>query len=176
MTIVEIVSFTASEALLADPSLGDAAVEYLKMAEGCQKALRGFQVKDKTKAYLVVTWDSYNSYEKLQKRGDYPSFVESMKENLSGAPVVQHLDFDVDSSNAFGAPVTELATITPKDGHSQEDLDVLLAEFREEASKTKSLTPPIAVGKIKQIPEAYLTALGWDGVEIHADAAVNVKS
>ncbi|KAF8961479.1 hypothetical protein BDZ97DRAFT_1759850, partial [Flammula alnicola] len=100
---------------------------------------------------------------KLQKRGDYPSFVESMKENLSGAPVVQHLDFDVDSSNAFGAPVTELATITPKDGHSQEDLD-------GEASKTKGLTPPIAVGKIKQIPEAYLTALGWDSVEIHADA------
>ncbi|KAF8956991.1 hypothetical protein BDZ97DRAFT_1670599 [Flammula alnicola] len=164
MAITEFASFTASEAYLADSALGDAAVAYLKKAEGI---VHGFQVEDKTTAYIVITWDSYESFEKLLKREDYRPFMESMKANLAGPLVVQHIEFEIDSSNAFGAPVTELATMTLKDGHSLEEYSALIAEFNDsEVSQTKGLNPPIAIGKIKQTPGSYFTAVGWDSVEV----------
>ncbi|KIM43415.1 hypothetical protein M413DRAFT_444241 [Hebeloma cylindrosporum] len=170
MPIVEIVSFTASPAALADVSLGDASLKYTKNAEGALSVVRGFQVEDKTRGYTVITWESLDHHKKMTERDDYPAFVESLKPTLASPLQIQHVQFDGDATAAFTAPVTEITIAKPKEGKTRADIEAVIEEIKKNSHLVKGAHPPLAWGKVQQEPEAYVLAIGWDSVEAHLTA------
>ncbi|KAF8956994.1 hypothetical protein BDZ97DRAFT_1763276 [Flammula alnicola] len=166
MPLVEIVHFSASEALIARPTLGDSFVDYLKKVDGCLGVSRGFQLEDKSRVFLFITWKTNEHYEKMRQRAEYPSFMASLKP-LGSDIFIQHIDFDVDIANAFSAPITEITTIKAKEGHTQEEVNAVVSEIRANQHLVKGGHPPIAWGQVKQTPELYILIIGWDSVEAH---------
>ncbi|KAF8158086.1 hypothetical protein B0H34DRAFT_440812 [Crassisporium funariophilum] len=165
MPVVEIISFHASEALIADPTLGHVGRDYLKKCEGCISLGRGFQSDDKTKVITVVVWESYGHYENMTKRDDYAGFLADFKCTLASGLLLQHVEFKSDPANAFHAPITEMSTFKVKEGHSQAELDGVIAEIAKNQHLAKGMYPPLAWGEVKQTPGTYILFIGWDSVE-----------
>ncbi|KAF9485792.1 hypothetical protein BDN70DRAFT_870677 [Pholiota conissans] len=168
--IDSVITFTASKALLADPDLANGALDYLKSQEGCQSVRRGYAVDESTKAYFVITWISYDSYKKMLKCADYPSFKEAMKKLHTDAPLVWNVEYDVDSCRPLDAPVTECATIRATAGHTLPEVMAAIKKIQAVDPRYKSMHG-ISIGEIKEENEKILVVIGWDSIKAHIDAA-----
>ncbi|KAF9485804.1 hypothetical protein BDN70DRAFT_459393 [Pholiota conissans] len=104
-----------------------------------------------------------SSSERLQQK-DYPPLVSLS----SGAVSIQHVNFGIDTKSAFTAPVTEIATMKAKEGHTQVAVDGAISALSKNQHLAKGAHPPISWGLIKETPELTILAIGWDSIEAHA--------
>ncbi|KAH9477834.1 hypothetical protein JR316_0010066 [Psilocybe cubensis] len=169
-SVLEVISFTASEAFTADHSLVDKGLEYLKNAEGSLSVFTGFQVEDPKKAYIFIVWKAYENSLNVPKREDYPAYIASTAHLIAGDWSLQHVELDLDPTAALSAPVTEISKVTPKEGFTQSDVDAIIVQLREHADVIPGAHAPLPWGKIIQAPETYTLAVGWDTVQAHQNA------
>ncbi|PPQ77492.1 hypothetical protein CVT25_011362 [Psilocybe cyanescens] len=165
---VEHVSFVASEAFLADNALFDQLKAWLdKNGEG---VFLGFDVQDPTHAHAFVLWQSFEHLINASQHPDFlPGFMTPFSALVASGLTVLHIDFDGNPTTAFSAPVTELSVVTPKEGHTQEEVNAIITQFKESAAAVPGVHTPLVWGNIRKTVE-YALAAGWDSVEAHLNA------
>ena len=110
---------------------------------------------------VSIAWNTISSSERLQQK-DYPPLVSL----ANGAISIQHVSFGIDTKSAFTAPVTEIATMKAKEGHTQAAVDGAISVLSENQHLAEEAHPPISWGLIKETPELTILAIGWDSVEV----------
>ncbi|KAJ3542492.1 hypothetical protein NMY22_g3503 [Coprinellus aureogranulatus] len=171
MPVVEVATFQASDALLANPDLALGALAILKNAEGFLGAWTGYDVEDKKTAYLIVTWESVELHKKLHASPSYPELTEKLRPALGGPLNIIHVQFDKDHTVAFNAPVTELLTNKLKEGKTKEDLDSVVAELAKHYESTEGIHQPPVHGPVLEEPGTFVSAIGWDSLEANQAVA-----
>ncbi|EDR13795.1 uncharacterized protein LACBIDRAFT_292588 [Laccaria bicolor S238N-H82] len=171
MPVVEIASFVASEALLADHDLLKGALEHVSKVNGFISAYAGVQVEDKKTTYLAVVWETYEAHKALMDSPEYPALIEKLKPGLGGPLVMNHVPFNEDVTNALSAPTTEVITSKLKDPQAKDPrLDESAAFFTKALSEAVGAHPPVVYGESKENPGTLIVLIGWDSVEAHLAA------
>ncbi|KAF8889980.1 hypothetical protein CPB84DRAFT_1785076 [Gymnopilus junonius] len=175
MPAVEIASFTATKAFLSDVSTAvfDKAIDAVKEIDGCSSVYRGFQHDDKTRAYVLIVWGSYETYVNATKsEGLSVLKVESNKLGLSFDDIsIQLVALDDDPSPLLDAPLTDLWFSQPKLGHTDADLSSFIWSFvaqvnNDEYTDLQFADLPVwafAVNKQNIGLNVYFG--GWKGIE-----------
>jgi hypothetical protein len=101
----------------------------------------------------------------MLKRADYPSFTKAMKPLHVGPLLIWNVEFDVDSSNALGAPVTECATIRPKGDHSLQEVIASMKKLQAMGPRYKSMHG-VSIGKINEVNGKIFVVIGWDSIKV----------
>ncbi|KJA17460.1 hypothetical protein HYPSUDRAFT_1018052 [Hypholoma sublateritium FD-334 SS-4] len=168
-TTIEILVFTASPAFLNDISLADPALDYLKKADGCRRIVRGYAVEEDNKAYILISWSSYESCKNTIERQDYSVFQESMKALTDNPLSVLHLEFDEVADSTLDAPITEVATISPKQGHTLEEVTAVMRKMHGLTPQFPGAMYGLSIGQFigQPIPEYILCFAGWASIEAH---------
>ncbi|KJA17459.1 hypothetical protein HYPSUDRAFT_1017863 [Hypholoma sublateritium FD-334 SS-4] len=171
MPSVEVVSFTASPALLADIKLADGVLDYLKNVEGCISIVKGYTIEEPTKVCMLITWDSYESYESMTRREDYGSLRENMKLLLAAPPTIYHVDFDVDISEAVAASFTEIAVLTPKEGYAVQEVTSVMKKMQGITAHYPGVMFGMPIGQIRDVSGSVLILAGWVSLEAPEETA-----
>ncbi|KAJ3500153.1 hypothetical protein NMY22_g19356 [Coprinellus aureogranulatus] len=168
MPVVEIATFPASEAFIADPTLLNGPItNILAKADGFISAYVGLQVEDRKTAYLVVVWQSLEAHQKLIADPIYPELGAQLKPALAGAINIQHVEFAGDATVAFNAPVTEVAIAKLKEGKAKEDFVAFIPTIVETSKAVPGIHGPGAYGEVIEEQRSFYLVLGWESVEAH---------
>ncbi|PPQ77091.1 hypothetical protein CVT25_014904 [Psilocybe cyanescens] len=161
--VVAYTTFIASEAFLADKSLVDKALDYLKKREG---ALRYISLSSR----MFDVWETYEVIDKTLKSANFLGFMMTFNTLIeAGDCSWQHIDFDEDPFNALGSPITELSIGRPKEGHPREELYSIVLQLKENSSLYPGVHHPLTWGVVRQTSE-FVLAIGWDSVQAHLNA------
>lgn len=82
---------------------------------------------------------------------------------------IRFLEFDADTSNAFGAAVTEITTIKAKEaeGHTLDEVAAVIARIRDVQDQAVGGRPPIAWARqVVQDKEVGVLLIGWDSIDV----------
>jgi len=168
MPVVEIATFTASPALLANHDLAKGALDITAKSEGFTAAYSGLQVEDQKTAYLVIAWESLEAHKKAQASANYAEVQALLRPALASPLVMHHVDFTIgDYAIAFGAPVTHMihSKLPPN-----ADLEALTARNRTfglTLAKAPGIRMPPCAGPTMEDPTVYWTAVGWESMEAY---------
>ncbi len=77
-------------------------------------------------SYRPTDWNSYESSKKLLERQDYSLFQNSMKSITDGPFSFLHFEFDEVVDSVLDAPITEVVTISPKQGRTLEEVTTVM--------------------------------------------------
>jgi quinol monooxygenase YgiN len=117
-------------------------------------------------SFIVLSvWETYEHHKKLMEGKDYGQLVQDLKPALSGKLVMQHVDFDADSTTTFTSPATEWVTFTVKPEVTQEELVATFKKLAGELLKVPSCHSAIH-GQSREHKGRVVAALGWDSVEV----------
>ena len=80
---------------------------------------------------------------------------------------VLHLEFDEVADSALDAPITEVATISPKQGHTLEEVTTVMKKMHGLTPQFPGAMYGISIGHfIGQDPQYILCFAGWASVEV----------
>ncbi|KAF4617323.1 hypothetical protein D9613_006133 [Agrocybe pediades] len=129
MPVTELVRWYATDAFLSDlPSTFGPMV----------KIYTGVEVEDNTSFWMVVVWQSHEHHQAMMNRPDYPDMVARLKPFFrDGQLKMDHVEFNGDSDNAFGSPITLLSFMRVRTGHTVEELERRLQATCNRESSTR---------------------------------------
>ncbi|KAJ3542491.1 hypothetical protein NMY22_g3502 [Coprinellus aureogranulatus] len=148
MPVVEIATFPASEAFIADPTLLNGPItNILAKADGFISAYVGFQVEDQKTAYLVVAQNQLSS----------------------GAIKIQHVEF---AGRCHPSPstllLTEVANCQAEGGQGQGGFRRIHSyDSRKRLKPFQVIHDPGAYGEVIEEQRSFYLVLGWESVEAH---------
>ncbi|KAF9565755.1 hypothetical protein CPC08DRAFT_704456 [Agrocybe pediades] len=139
MPVTELVRWYATDAFLSDlPSTFGPMVKYVSSAEGCLRIYTGVEVEDNTSFWMVVVWQSHEHHQAMMNRPDYPDMVARLKPFFrDGQLKMDHVEFNGDSDNAFGSPITLLSFMQVRTGRTVEELERRLQATCSRGSSTR---------------------------------------
>lgn len=80
---------------------------------------------------------------------------------------ILYLEFDDVAESAVGAPVTEVATISPKQGHTLEEVATVMRKMHDLTPQFPGAMYGISIGQfIGQVAEYILCFAGWASIEV----------
>ncbi|KAK7048584.1 hypothetical protein R3P38DRAFT_2870280 [Favolaschia claudopus] len=167
MVAIQITSFPASDAFIANPEIVKEPMELIKTADGYKGSVYGIKVEDKRTGYLVSIWESFEHREKLSQNPAFAGFGDKVKAALNGPLVRDHFDFSGSLEPALSAPIVEIVTFTLKPGASVEKLTSILAEVQKAGGGAPGLQGPAIMGQSVEDPSKLFVIVGWDSVEAH---------
>lgn len=113
----------------------------------------------------ILVWEKYEYFEKLISSESFPTFRDNFR-TLGIDPSLRHILFDVDATSTFSAPITEIATFAPKEGHTQDEINALIQQLRRDNGHLiAGMHPSPSWGKVKQNTD-HILAIGWDTIEV----------
>ncbi|KAI0056116.1 hypothetical protein BV25DRAFT_1832582 [Artomyces pyxidatus] len=165
----EFASWPASEAYLSNPSIIQPVFGYLKASKGINEIYQGLQT-EQPNIYVINTWDELKDHQNLiEDKENYSALgvhtARTRSENSEESIV--HAIFLEDPRGAFGAPVTEIAHITPKEGVAPGAVEEVLVAILGWRSDPDVVVRGGAYGRLVEKPETFVLVLGWDTVEDH---------
>ncbi|OBZ74333.1 hypothetical protein A0H81_05760 [Grifola frondosa] len=130
-TLTQIITFAASEAYRADPQ-GTLApyIDLLRVATGSVKSYHGLTAQSPAEVFVFNIWDEPTSYDALLNASRSEPIIDAFENAAKDKATTIYAQFRSDPRVAATSPVTELALITMKEGHTREsvasDLDALI--------------------------------------------------
>ncbi|KAF4617767.1 hypothetical protein D9613_006144 [Agrocybe pediades] len=179
MHVIELFSFSASTALLGDPSLATPTLQYFRNIEGCLDVRYGYVIEqlEKNRFMIVITWKTYEHFEQSLKGVDYNSFISSLRTSLPSSLEIQVSLLEEDPTEMLSAPVTDLSVVDVEPGTSDEAVKAVFQHMDESRHKVKAVNDPtakyptkIVYGPIKNSSEPQCLLLcGWSSREKHRE-------
>ncbi|EPQ53600.1 hypothetical protein GLOTRDRAFT_139783 [Gloeophyllum trabeum ATCC 11539] len=163
LPVAELVTFTSTEAYQKDQSVLGGLLDLLSKAEGRISTFHGPEVEDPSRAYLFVLWHAIEQRIAFTN-GPLAANREILKPAFGGPPEMVHVHFVQDPTPAFDAPVTEVAVITIKPGHTKEQVGPLLDQLTN--FRTEGLTLSTWGPMVEREDTLYIAA-GWESLEAH---------
>ncbi|KAJ7622112.1 hypothetical protein FB45DRAFT_1061736 [Roridomyces roridus] len=148
MTILQIVTFTASSKYLAQPkNVMKEALDALESGEGCASVFHGLQIEDGKTVYIFSLWESEEQYESFAGGAGHFSILAGIKTAAASYPKVHYLSTGlsaVDLIPAFSAPITEFGLWTLKPDVSPKDAELVqgFEELKTGPDGTAGAHPP----------------------------------
>ncbi|PPQ64088.1 hypothetical protein CVT24_008901 [Panaeolus cyanescens] len=176
--IVEFVSWAATPAYVADPTLLQPVIDIIKNSDGNLGIFTGLVEEDNSTLYMAIVWQSFEHHQKLMDdKITYGKLFEAL------APVSLHAGSDIQMHHvefgganvvpAFTSGTTEYTIVTLKEGKTNADLLPVINNLIEMFKEDDSATYPGVAGPVKEDPRTYVLALGWKNSQLHMAAAVN---
>ncbi|KAJ7626162.1 hypothetical protein FB45DRAFT_923071 [Roridomyces roridus] len=173
MTILQIVTFTASSNYIADPTVVKVALDNLGSAEGCVSSFHGLQIDDGKTVYVFSFWESEPQYQSFAGGPENPTFLAGLKAASANSPEVHYLDTGaIDLTAAFSAPVTEFvlwtinADVEPQEAELVKGFDDLIAGL----DVATGVHPPGLWAYCKDNTKNVVVIAGWNTVDTHWEA------
>jgi len=168
MPVIEITTIALSEAFLADPSILTPALNFLVNVDGCLGLYHGIPEEDEKTIFLFIVWETFEHHKALLDHPNYPSIIGCDPSVGTGGVTIKHVEFLQDPIPALIAPVTEIFTMTLKEGKTKEDLYEVLSKIG--AKMAVDAPYPSALGEIREEPgKGYALVLGWNSSKEHYD-------
>ncbi|KAF4617764.1 hypothetical protein D9613_006147 [Agrocybe pediades] len=175
MPVIEIASWTASDAYLADPKVLQPGIDYLKNVDGCISAYSGVAEEDGKTLYLLNIWETLEHHQTLMKRPGYPSVLGFDPSVGEGTFTINHVEFIQDYKPAIDAPCTELLVFNLKEGKSTEDLYHGIDGIASKVHEINAQYAPVAYGEALEKDDRRVYALlGWDSKAKHLELTAGV--
>jgi hypothetical protein len=165
MPVAEIVTFKASAAYLANPTIIVPACKKIAEYDGCLGTYTA-SMEDGTAAYLLVVWKTLDHYKKMMQHSGYAAVLAALAVVHTGPVSVLHYDMTDDPSKAFSAPLTVFSYSTLKDGKSKD----AIKPFADAVGKYVDLSHGYSQGWGVEKPNTLLAILGWASLDAHAKA------
>ncbi|KAJ3518868.1 hypothetical protein NMY22_g13466 [Coprinellus aureogranulatus] len=176
MPVVEIATFQASDALLADPDLDFAALSILQNAEGFLGAWTGYDVEDKKARYTVVTWETLEAHKNLHASPSFPELARTFRPAWEEPLTIIDVQFDKDHTAAFDAPLTQLLIHKPTEGKTGDNMNALFAKLANGYASAEGIHRPLVHGPVLEAPGSFVSAIGWNNLEAAASAEATTQS
>ncbi|KAF5369512.1 hypothetical protein D9758_002774 [Tetrapyrgos nigripes] len=177
MTIVEIFTFDATDAYVADPA---GTWKDLKDSHSGLNGLLNFHhgphVENASKGSCLVTWDKVESFEAVTSESRQSARTQAFSLAVKGNSQLQLFDIGTaDITKITGAPVTELTVMKVKEGKTKADLNSIF-EGLKKASEPLKACHGFEVGWSTKKGEegTFLVLMGWDSMEDHLNSIQNV--
>lgn len=175
MPIIEICSFTASEAFLEDPHLAHPAYELIRLRKGLRHIYEGIGIEEPNTIWLLLVWDSYEDHKALMDDQElYPKVGEALGKCIGANFLMRHVEFNETTRIALTSPVSEIVTLELKDKASAEQKKALnevmldLIEHGHTAPRAKE-HPPFAFGETRESAGSFYFLGGWTSVAHHTE-------
>ncbi|GJE88293.1 hypothetical protein PsYK624_043760 [Phanerochaete sordida] len=163
----EILKVVATEAYHADWKLvGDVAGK-LSKAPGFLGAWQGLDVEDSTYLWLIVAWESVEHHRALiDDKEQYPILLASLHTVAKEIVFMHHAIFSGDFTKALGAPATEFAIWTLKEGVDRAEFQAGLAELTQLIERDAAGEVfEGGWGAILEDERKFIVGLGWHSME-----------
>ncbi|KAF5369515.1 hypothetical protein D9758_002773 [Tetrapyrgos nigripes] len=148
MTILEIFSFDATDAYIADPTGILNLSESYSGLSGLLSFHHGPQIENSSKGTCFITWDKLESYQTAESRQS--KRAQDLSLVVKGNSHIQVFDIGTaDLEKIVGAPVTEINVMKLKEGKTLADLPPMFEAFKEGKKST------------------FVLLMGWDKIEDH---------
>ena len=102
----------------------------------------------------------------MTRRDDYGSLRESMKLLFAAPPTIYHVNFDTDISEAVAASFTEIAVLTPKEGHAVQEVVTVMKKMQGITPHYPGVMFGMPVGQIRGVSGAVLILAGWVSLQV----------
>ncbi|KAF9485818.1 hypothetical protein BDN70DRAFT_870708 [Pholiota conissans] len=168
MPVHEVITFTPSDAFIADPvSTFQNAREFLSKVEGCLSIYGGLAEEEKT-AYGVITWETFEHHQAVTQLDGYPGIIGLAPIFGEGDRKLYHVDFNESPDAPIGMKVTEVLTMTLKEGKTKEELAEVLSVLAPKITAEEGCTKPLAWGETREEPgKTFFLLLGWESSKRH---------
>ncbi|PPQ95262.1 hypothetical protein CVT26_014836 [Gymnopilus dilepis] len=183
MPVIEITSWTPSEAYLADASVLKSTLDFLKGVEGCKEIYSGLaENTPQKKVFLVVgknnlinarvamqslilpVWESYEHHKALIDNPPPPETV-TLGPAIQGNFSMYHINFTKDVSVALSATYTEVLSTTLREGKTQEDFDKAARAISEQIDLANPEHAPVTWGQSVEDERKFYFLVGWDNLQ-----------
>ncbi|KZT28058.1 hypothetical protein NEOLEDRAFT_1239812 [Neolentinus lepideus HHB14362 ss-1] len=165
LPVIELVTFTSSEAYQKDQGVLKGLIEILDATDGKISTYHGPQIEDASQGYFFVLWQSYEHHVALMNAPVYAKLIETLKPAVGGPFEMIHVRFTKNPTPVLEAPVTEVAFITLKPGKTKEQVAPLLDQLT-----SRGLS---AWGPTIEKEDTLVLTFGWASVEEHTEVISN---
>ncbi|KAF9472676.1 hypothetical protein BDN70DRAFT_998047 [Pholiota conissans] len=164
MPVHEIILFAASEAFADDPvdTLKNSR-EFFSKVDGCY-SIHGGVSEEVKNGLVVISWESYEHHQAIKKLEGFPQILGLAPIFGQGDPTkVYHVNFAESPDAAIAMNVTEVLTLTLKDGKTKEDLSEPMAVLASKLTVGDRCAKPLAWGETREAPgRVFFLFLGWE--------------
>ncbi|KAJ3535223.1 hypothetical protein NMY22_g6581 [Coprinellus aureogranulatus] len=167
MPVVEIATFQASDALLADPDLDFAALSILQNADG----FLGYYP-----SMLILSWETLEAHKNLHASPSFPELARTFRPAWEEPLTIIDVQFDKEHTVAFDAPLTQLLIHKPTEGKTGDDMNALVAKLANGYASTEGIHRPLVHGPVLEAPGSFVSAIGWNNLEAAASAEATTQS
>ncbi|KAF9565758.1 hypothetical protein CPC08DRAFT_158475 [Agrocybe pediades] len=133
----------------------------------------GFPIEDKTRAYLLSTWNTYPNSELATSNPKFDTLLQPLlASGESNLETHHHILPDVEYLSAIKAPLTEISTFRLLPGldfaAGQQQMDDTIAEIKTHTPRAKGIHAPIVWGRAGgvDVSAPSVMLIGWDDVEV----------
>ncbi|KAI0269756.1 hypothetical protein BC834DRAFT_863201 [Gloeopeniophorella convolvens] len=166
----EFVFWPAGDGYRNDQSVSNPAFQFLKDHKA-EAIFHGLQVEEPAFG-LIVVWDKIQVHKDLMADAvEYPKLLNLLKPTMGGGDIdMSHVDFLIDPTPAFKAPITEIAFTSPKTPEDKEAVQARLEQIVSLANGPTKTAFGAAYGPVVEKPDTFVLVVGWDSVEAHLAA------
>ncbi|PPQ78722.1 hypothetical protein CVT25_010725 [Psilocybe cyanescens] len=168
--VVQITSWTASDAYLTNPSLLEPAISSFSKADGCICVYSGLSEEDETTIYLFIVWEI----------SEPPKILVDSPAYLRNTGLLSCIKYDAFQTNhtvhfnnnvipALTAPITEVTLLTLKEGKTKGHLNQILNSVSTNPEIADNKYGALTWGDVEGTPDKFYLLFGWENAKVLID-------
>ncbi|PPQ95303.1 hypothetical protein CVT25_001034 [Psilocybe cyanescens] len=166
MPIVEITSWEATNAYIADPSIFKPVVEGITKSDGCIGIHSGLVEEDRKRFHSFIVWETLEHHKALTSQPSFAEWLKIIQSVKVGESKTSHVDFVKDFTPALTAPTTEILWMTLNEGKTKEDLYNILSTMATKIDAGNAKYAPVTWGPTLEDSNTFYLTIGWDSTKV----------